>query len=464
MPIDERLVKWDESPKIDARMVKWEDEKPSTTKNIVAGLLRGAGSIGATLLAPVDIAKDAIDGKGLSLDSNRQRRADMDAALSNPDLPVLGGADTNSTAFKLAKLGGEIAGTAGAGGVVANGLSKVPVIAEAAPSLINAIRSGGFGAGNLATRTAGGAINGAVTAGMVDPENIGAGAVIGGALPGAAMVAGKAGEYAADALQSGAKKMMQSALKPTIAQLRTGDAQAAIDTLLKYGINPTKGGVENMRGMIGDLNTDIADRIAGSSASLNKADVLKSLDGVRSQFAKQVSPTADLSAIENVANDFAAHPALQGEQIPVQLAQELKQGTYRVLAKKYGQIGSAETEAQKGLARGLKEGIADAVPEVGALNAQESELINALKVSERRALMDMNKNPIGLAGLAHNPLAFAAFMADKSALFKSLVARSMQGMSGPTANTGGLLTSAMQQPILRSGGLLALESSPGSLR
>ncbi len=38
-------------------------------------------------------------------------------------------------------------------------------------------------------------------------------------------------------------------------------------------------------------------------------------------------------------------------------------------------------------------------------------------------MMDLNKNPGSLAWLAHNPSSFAAFMADKSALFKSLAAR-----------------------------------------
>lgn len=80
--------------------------------NTAAGLLRGAGSIGATLLAPMDIASDALSGKGLSLESNRQRRADMDAALQTM------GAQPDSWLYKGGKIGGEILGTAGAGGVL----------------------------------------------------------------------------------------------------------------------------------------------------------------------------------------------------------------------------------------------------------------------------------------------------------------------------------------------------------
>jgi hypothetical protein len=109
-----------------------------------------------------------------------------------------------------------------------------------------------------------------------------------------------------------------------------------------------------------------------------------------------VSPTKDLGAIKGVADDFAAHPNLPaGDAIPVQQAQEMKKGTYKVLSKKYGEAGSAETEAQKGLARGLKEEVANAVPGVEGLNAEESKLMTTLDVAERRALLEMNKNPVG---------------------------------------------------------------------
>lgn len=82
--------------------------------NLLAGAVRGARSIGATLLAPLDIAGDALAGRGLSLQSNQQRRADMDAALGGM------GAETDSWMYQGGKIGGEILGTAGAGGVLGN--------------------------------------------------------------------------------------------------------------------------------------------------------------------------------------------------------------------------------------------------------------------------------------------------------------------------------------------------------
>lgn len=236
---------------------------------------------------------------------------------------------------------------------------------------------------------------------------------------------------ALEATRSGAKGLMQSALKPTIEQLRKGKADVAVQTLLDEGINATQGGVDVLRSRIGDLNSQVADKIQNSAASISKQDVMNALQGVENKFANQVNPTSDLTAIQNAGIEFSNHPLIRGEDIPVQLAQQLKQGTYKVLSGKYGETGSAATEAQKALARALKDGISNAVPEVAGLNAQEAKLLTTLGVTERRALMDANKNPLGLASLASNPAGWAAFMADKSALFKSLVARLMnQAPSG----------------------------------
>lgn len=417
--------------------------------NLAAGAVRGAGSIGATLLAPVDAAARAVNGgKPISVGgydiAGQDRREGMDSALTTM------GADKNSLEFKGAKLGTEVAGTLGVGGGISNALRAVPAVARAVPNLLNAIGSSGMAGGNAVTRAAGGAITGAASAGLVNPDEALAGAAVGGVLPGAAQLAGKAGvaigSGISDFANATAKRLMQSAIKPTIAQLKSGEADTAVQTLLDYGINPTKGGVNKLQELIDAKNSEISNAIGSSTATIDKQNVLSALGSVRQKFGNQVSPTNDLASIQGVADDFIAHPNLPGNSIPVQAAQDMKQGTYRVLNGKYGQMGSAETEAQKGLARGLKDEIATAVPAVGPLNAEESRLITTLNVSERRALMEMNKNPMGLASLAKNPVNWAMFMADKSALFKSLAARVVNQVSG-APNAVQALGSALPQQL-----------------
>jgi hypothetical protein len=173
--------------------------------NVVAGALRGASSIGATIVAPYDIAKDAMAGKGLTLESNRQRRADTEQAFREL------GANPDSMAYKGGKLGTEIMGTAGMGGALAKGAAMLPGAAKIAP-LIESIGSGGFRAGGmtgipaLATRVAGGGITGGASAGLVNPEDAGSGAMIGGAVPGTAAMVGNTTRGIGRALRGGEVK------------------------------------------------------------------------------------------------------------------------------------------------------------------------------------------------------------------------------------------------------------------
>lgn len=261
--------------------------------------------------------------------------------------------------------------------------------------------------------------------GLPAPVSAGAGYLTNVSLEALPMLfGGEAAKVGKIPMQAIGEDLMQSALKPTLKQLKTGDAAVAIDTMLEQGINATKGGVAKIRAKIGELNEQIKDAISSSKATIQRGDVGQRLMTTLEKFSKQVNPEADMYAVRKAWEEFKNHPLLGGkEEIPVQLAQELKQGTYKQLSKKYGQMGTAETEAQKGLARGLKEGIAEAVPEIAGLNKQETALIKTLGVAERRALMELNKNPMGLSLLTHNPGMFAAYMADKSALFKSLLAR-----------------------------------------
>lgn len=174
---------------------------PGNLRDLAGGLVRGASSIGSTIIAPYDMAKDAINGKGLSLESNRERRKKVEDGLARM------GVDTDGGFYHLGKLGAEIAGTAGAGGIIGNAVEKV------APALGEAIASGGFSLGkapattvggkvaNAATRVAGGAVNGGATVALANPDDVGVGAVIGGAFPVAAKVAGEAGNLISSAVR-----------------------------------------------------------------------------------------------------------------------------------------------------------------------------------------------------------------------------------------------------------------------
>lgn len=178
-------------------------ERRQAVANQVGGLVRGAGSIGATLLSPFDMASDALAGRGLSLESNRQRRSDMDAALQS-----MIGADPQSGAYQGMKTVSEIGGTMGVGGVLAKGAQAV----RAAPQVVSALQSAGFTTGaapatvgakaaDLALRTAAGGVVGGASAGLVNPDDAATGAKVGAMLPGALKIAGAGGRAVGNALR-----------------------------------------------------------------------------------------------------------------------------------------------------------------------------------------------------------------------------------------------------------------------
>lgn len=245
-----------------------------------------------------------------------------------------------------------------------------------------------------------------------------------------------------------AKRLMQSAVKPNAEALLTkssidptkSKAAQAIQTMLDEGINATEGGMLKVRSEVNDLKGEVSKLIAQSPASVDKAKVANELFGVLDRVYKQASYKGDVKKVEAAFDEFMNHPLLRSNNIPVQLAQDMKKAGNRQLASDFGNMSGAEIEAQKSLVRGLKEGVADAVPAVKPLNARQSELLNVLKTAERRAMMEGNKNPAGLSLLAEGPNAAAAFMFDRSALAKSLLARGMYQGSGaiPAAAGGGL--------------------------
>ncbi len=151
--------------------------------DVGAGLLRGASSIGATILAPFQAA---IAGTGQT--GARDRRTKF---LSDVDEGAkYFGADPESMGYAVGKFGGELAGTAGVGGGLAQGARAVGV----APSVVRALETYGLQTGlapkgaagvlsNTALKAGAGALAGGATLAMIDPESMGTGAAIGAAVP-----------------------------------------------------------------------------------------------------------------------------------------------------------------------------------------------------------------------------------------------------------------------------------------
>jgi hypothetical protein len=269
-------------------------------------------------------------------------------------------------------------------------------------------------------------------------ENAGIGALTSGLIP-------NAPKLLQVPLSAGANRLMMSAVKPAKKELESGVGQKAVQTLLEEGVNPTVErtifgrGLDTIQNKIYSLNDQINGMIANSDKKVSKSSVLKYLDNLEESYKYQIDPASDVAAVRSVRKAFETHeklpkPILRSgiwspqavDEFPVQLAQKIKQGTYKAIGdKNFSELGGATKEAQRAGAKGLKEEIARVEPAVNLLNAKESDLINALDVAESRAYTALKNNPVGIAGLSNNPVQLAGMMADRSDAFKALVARMM---------------------------------------
>jgi hypothetical protein len=139
------------------------------------------------------------------------------------------------------ELGAEVVGTLPVGAVIAAPLRAIP----AATPLAQAIRTGGFSKGNIATRAAGGATLGGASAAVINPEDAALGATIGGAVPFAGPALGYVGGKVANMRtmpQNRAASLAQQAagadLKEVVNALRNAPPGVGVAQTLARFENP----------------------------------------------------------------------------------------------------------------------------------------------------------------------------------------------------------------------------------
>jgi hypothetical protein len=195
-------------------------------------------------------------------------------------------------------------------------------------------------------------------------------------------------------MQGKAADLYQSALKPSNAKNAPNPANL-VKTGLDNGIPVSQGGLDKLSSLIDDYNVKIADEVKNSPAMVNKYKVASRLNDTYDAFKTQVNPTSDINAIADSGNEFLG---TQPAQIPAADAQALKVGTYRQLkGKAYtGELKSASIESQKALARGIKEELNQAIPELAGLNAEESRLLGLEPALEKAVNRINNHQAVGI--------------------------------------------------------------------
>lgn len=316
------------------------------TKDLAGGLVRGAGSIGSTLLAPGDAIQDAIAGRPL-MTTNNARRSGIDAGLQEA------GADPNSFNYGAGKLTSEIAGTAGTGSLLAKGAKAL----GAAPQFANALQSGGMtlgsgaapGAMNALTRVAGGATTGGAAAGLVNPSDAMTGAVIGGALPAVTKTVGAAGNALGRALAG-------SQMAPEVKALATRAKDLGIDIPADRLVNskplnalassldyvPGSGRTATMAKMEDQLNTAVSRTFGQDSANVTQA-LRKAGDDLGGKFDKVLSSNT-VKVDSQFLNDLTDATQMASKELGSDGARIIQNQVDEILAKA-SQTGDIDGQA-----------------------------------------------------------------------------------------------------------------------
>jgi hypothetical protein len=171
-----------------------------------------------------------------------------------------------------------------------------------------------------------------------------------------------------------AEHMYQNSLKPSTTNTPAENLRM-VRTGLESGTPVSEAGAAKLTGLIRDLDTKIEAEIAANpNAPINKFRVASRLNSPAGRFTQQVAPDADLQHIGDVGNEFLGS---QPGTITAEDAQALKKGTYRSVSDRaYGEVATARLEAEKALARGLKEELEAHFPELKKLNAEQARYLD----------------------------------------------------------------------------------------
>ena len=314
MQIDPKLVKWDdEAP--DPSKVKWDDAPAKTAApeprktlpvqqfmgNIGAAAIRGAGSIGASLLTPYDMLRGNTQSIG-----NPERRQAMDDGLRNL------GFQPEAPEFQAVKLGTEVAGTMGTGGALANVLGRIPMVTSKAAPALEALRTAGMStglpaattragqAGNMALRVGGGGAAGYTAGAMVNPEDAAKAGAFGAIAPPALKTAGYLGQKAGQGIAAATKSGLG---------LSTGVGAEAVGEAFRAGRNGKTEFLDNMRGSV--PLTDVLDRAKQGLQTMGAAKAQQYRSGMIPIKGDQT--VLSLSGIDQALQDAVAVTTFKGQ-------------------------------------------------------------------------------------------------------------------------------------------------------
>lgn len=243
------------------------------------------------------------------------------------------------------------------------------------------------------------------------------------------------------------ERWMRQALQPSKAARESGDAEVAINHLLNADRNQmSRGGVQRLTSEIDKLDNAVDEAIK-RAPNVETVAVLTEQRNMIAKFKDGLEHATTSEAIQNEVNKFFSHPNVRGMlQIPAEVAQNMKRAIGREidwgtspLAIKTPEMAGKEA-GKRAVASGLREGLADASPEVATINKEMGPRIKTRDLVEERMGTHGNKMDVGLGYLITHPQLIPLWLAERSPYFGALRARAayqnqIPGAAGTAAGT-----------------------------
>lgn len=239
----------------------------------------------------------------------------------------------------------------------------------------------------------------------------------------------------------------------TMAQ-KTALAQTGINA----GIPVSEGGAEKILDSIRKLDAAKWSEINKNPNAPIDANAVADVSRSRNYFAGQVNPASDVSAIDRVRQEFLerqgarpgvpptppqptglldasgrpildsgspGQPPTPPRPLTASEAQTMKQTTGSINSKKYGQMGTAEVEAQKDIVHNIGQELAKQFPALVDNNAQEAALLRLNPYIQRAVSRIANHQRIGIgtaiAGTAAKTMTGSAAMGIAASVLKGVL-------------------------------------------
>lgn len=203
-------------------------------------------------------------------------------------------------------------------------------------------------------------------------------------------------------LSTAGRAVYRGYLKPSLAKATLAKAGQIVETGIREAIPVTEAGAAKAEGLIGDLRAETDRILANTTGDVDLHDVADKLRAWGQRlYNRPGRAPSDLDAVMKVADRIDNHPSMIPtppmapiDRVSATAANQAKRDMQAGASSAFGLKSGAEKTAEKTGSSFLRQGVEQVAPEVGPLNARESQLIDLSKALNKATGREGNRNAL----------------------------------------------------------------------